>query len=206
MSGRFRYGAWRDGPDPLAPPYDVRAAVDEVGERVLAGESLRDVLRDLVRRGPRDGRGLDALRERARRLRRDALRRGNLDGAVTRAQQLLDQALAAERDELTRRSDDEARFNEAMLDNLPRSTSRAVAELASYSWASDEARSLYQQILDGLRREVVEQRFAGMKQALESGDLTGVPEMVADLNDLLTRHARGEDTADAFQRFMAKHG
>ncbi len=31
-------------PDPLAPPYDVRAAVDEVGERVLEGDNLRDVL------------------------------------------------------------------------------------------------------------------------------------------------------------------
>jgi uncharacterized protein with von Willebrand factor type A (vWA) domain len=207
MTGnRFRYGAWRDGPDPLAPPYDVRAAVDEVGERVLAGDSLRDVLRDLIRRGPRDGRGLDEMRDRARRLRREALRRGNLDGAVTRAQQLLDQALAAEREQLAARSDDLARFNEAVLDNLPRSTSRAVEELSSYSWASAEAQALYQQILDGLRREVVEQRFAGMKQALESGDFSGVSEMVSDLNDLLARHARGEDTSDAFQRFMAKHG
>ncbi|GIE94693.1 vWA domain-containing protein [Paractinoplanes rishiriensis] len=208
MTGnRFRYGAWRDGPDPLAPPYDVRAAVDEVGERVLTGESLRDVLRDLVRRGPRQGRGLDELRDRARRLRREALRRGNLDGAVTRAQQLLDQALAAERDELRRRPDDDAaRFAEAVLDNLPRSTSRAVQELRSYSWASDEARQLYQQILDGLRREVVEQRFAGMKQALANGDLSGVAEMVTDLNALLAKHARGEDTADAFREFMGKHG
>jgi uncharacterized protein with von Willebrand factor type A (vWA) domain len=208
MSGnRFRYGAWRDGPDPLAPPYDVRAAVDEVGERVLDGESLRDVLRDLVRRGPRDGRGLDDLRARAKRMRREALRRGNLDGAVTRAQQLLDQALAAERDELTRRDDDAARFNEAVLDSLPRSTSRAVEELSEYDWASDEARGLYQQILDGLRQEVVEQRFAGMKQALENGGgLEGVSEMVSDLNDLLARHARGEDTNDAFQQFMDKHG
>ncbi len=41
------------GPDPLAPPYDVRAAVDEVGEEVLAGGSLREALRDLLRRGPR---------------------------------------------------------------------------------------------------------------------------------------------------------
>ena len=207
MAGNlFRYGAWRDGPDPLAPPYDVRAAVDEVGERVLDGESLREVLRDLVRRGPREGRGLDELRARARRLRREALRRGNLDGAVTRAQQLLDQALAAERDELRGRTDDTARFNEAMLDNLPRSTSRAVEELSDYDWASAEARRLYQQILDGLRREVVEQRFAGMKQAMENGDFAGVSEMISDLNDLLARHARGEDTADAFQRFMDKHG
>ncbi|GAB2571400.1 hypothetical protein Aab01nite_04590 [Paractinoplanes abujensis] len=207
MAGnRFRYGAWRDGPDPLAPPYDVRAAVDEVGERVLEGDNLRDVLRDLIRRGPRDGRGLDSLRDRARRMRRDALRRGNLDGAVTRAQQLLDQAVATERDELRARDDDGSRFAEAVLDNLPRSTSRAVEELSDYNWASDEARRLYQQILDGLRREVVEQRFAGMKQALEQGDFDGVNEMVSDLNDLLEKHARGEDTGDAFQQFMAKHG
>ncbi|BCJ49261.1 hypothetical protein Asp14428_07360 [Actinoplanes sp. NBRC 14428] len=210
MSGnRFRYGAWRDGPDPLAPPYDVRAAVDEVGERVLGGESLRDALRDLIRQGPRDGRGLDDLRARARRLRREALRRGNLDGAVTRAQQLLDQALAAERDELRGRDDPDARFQEAVLDNLPRSTSRAVEELSGYGWASEEARGLYQQILDGLRREVVEQRFAGMRDALRGRDPAGdarVAEMVGDLNELLGKHARGEDTDDAFQRFMEKHG
>jgi uncharacterized protein with von Willebrand factor type A (vWA) domain len=210
MAGnRFRYGAWNDGPDPLAPPYDVRAAVDEVGERVLEGENLRDALRDLVRRGPREGRGLDDLRARARRLRRDALRRGNLDGAVTRAQQLLDQALAAERDELRGRDDDEARFSEAILDNLPRSTSQAVQELSEYDWQSDEARATYQQILEGLRREVVEQRFAGMRDALQGRDPATdarISEMVGDLNDLLDKHARGEDTDDAFAQFMEKHG
>ncbi|GGQ60732.1 VWA domain-containing protein [Couchioplanes azureus] len=207
MTGdRFRYGAWRDGPDPLAPPYDVRAAVDEVGERVLGGESLREALRDLVRRGPRDGRGLDDLRARAQRLRREVLRRGNLDGAVTRARQLLDQALAAERDELRERGDP---FREAVLDTLPRSTSRAVEELSGYDWASARARDLYRQILDGLRREVVEQRFAGLRDALRGRDPATdarLAEMIGDLTDLLGRHARGEDTGDAFARFMARHG
>lgn len=207
MTGNvFRYGAWRDGPDPLAPPYDVRAAVDDMGERVLRGDSLRDALRDLIRRGPRDGRGLDSLRDRARRLRREALRRGNLDGAVTRARQMLDQALAAERDALAARDDDGARFNEAVLDSLPRSVSQAVSELSGYQWASDQARQIYQRILDGLRQEVVEQRFAGMKQALQQGDMTGVSAMLTDLNDLLGRHARGEDTGDAFREFMDRHG
>jgi uncharacterized protein with von Willebrand factor type A (vWA) domain len=209
MSNRFRYGAWNDGPDPLAPPYDVRAAVDEVGERVLAGDSLRDALRDLLRQGPRDGRGLDDLLARARRTRREVARRGNLDGAVTRAQALLDQALAAERDELRGRDTDDARFAEAVLDNLPRSTSRAVQELADYDWASDEARQTYQQLLDGLRNDVVDQRFAGLKQGLESRDPAtdaALAAMLDDLNDLLGRHARGEDTDDAFRRFMDKHG
>ena len=206
---RYRYGAWRGGPDPLAPPYDVRAAVDRVGEEVLSGGSLREALRNLVRRGPEDGRGLDDLAARARRLRREAMRRGNLDGAVTRAQALLDQAIAAERDELVRRDTDEARFAEAMLDNLPRSTARAVEELADYDWASEEARRTYQQILEGLRRDVLEQRFAGLRDALRGADPATnqrLREMLHDLNDLLARHARGEDTTDAFQQFMAAHG
>ncbi|RKR90402.1 uncharacterized protein with von Willebrand factor type A (vWA) domain [Micromonospora pisi] len=208
---RFRYGSWRGGPDPLAPPYDVRAAVDSVGAEVLAGGSLRDALRALLRGGP-DGRaGLDDLLARARRMRREAMRRGNLDGAVTRAQALLDQALAAERDELRGRDDDAARFAEAVLDNLPGSTARAVEELDGYEWASDEARQAYQQILDGLRRDVLEQRFAGMRDALRSSAADPAArqqlgEMMHDLNDLLARHGRGEDTTDAFAEFMRRHG
>src|SRR5262245_51667892 len=86
---RYRYGAWRGGADPLAPPYDVRKALDALGDRVLRGEGVRDALRDLLRRGlpDSDGRrsGLDDLLARASRLRREAARRGRLDGAVTRA-------------------------------------------------------------------------------------------------------------------------
>jgi uncharacterized protein with von Willebrand factor type A (vWA) domain len=208
---RFRYGVWRGGPDPLAPPYDVRAAVDAVGAEVLAGGSLRDALRDLLRRGPQGRGGLDDLAARARRLRREAMRRGNLDGAVTRAQALLDQALAAERDELAGRDDESARFAEAMLDNLPTSTARAVDELSGYEWASDDARRSYQEILDGLRRDVLEQRFAGVRDALRSSATDPavqrrLTEMMSDLNDLLARHGRGEDTTDAFAEFMRRHG
>ena len=35
----YRYGSWSGGRDPLEPPYDVAAAVDEIGESVLAGAS-----------------------------------------------------------------------------------------------------------------------------------------------------------------------
>ncbi|WP_329007482.1 hypothetical protein OG271_17220 [Micromonospora rifamycinica] len=211
MAGnRFRYGQWQGGPDPLAPPYDVRAAVDAVGAEVLAGGSLREALRDLLRRGPQGRGGLDELAARARRLRREALRRGDLDGAVTRSRALLDQALAAERDALRERTDDDARFAETVLDNLPRSTARAVQELAGYRWASDEARQAYQRILDGLRGEVLEQRFAGLRDAARAAGDPAVQaqlaEMMHDLNDLLARHARHEDTTDAFAEFMRRHG
>ncbi|GAA1530644.1 VWA domain-containing protein [Dactylosporangium maewongense] len=207
---RFRYGAWRGGPDPLAPPYDVRAAVDQVGAEVLDGGSLRDALRNLLRNGPQGpdgGRGLDDLLARARRLRREALRRGDLDGAVTRAQQLLDQAVATERDALSAVDSDDARFAETQLANLPRSTSRAVAELSEYNWTSPEAKALYDQILDQLRDEVVGQRFQGMKDALQDpATRERMQQMLQDLNGLLAKHARGENTDDAFAQFMAQHG
>ncbi|MFV2103706.1 vWA domain-containing protein [Micromonospora sp. LOL_024] len=211
MAGdRFRYGQWHGGPDPLAPPYDVQAAVDQVGAEVLTGGSLRDALRELLRRGPQGRGGLDGLTARARRLRREALRRGDLDGAVTRARALLDQALAAERDELAGRQDEAARFAETVLGSLPRSTAQAVRELAGYQWASDEARQTYQRILDGLREDVLGQRFAGLR---DSARLTADPavqervaEMMRDLNALLARHARTEDTTDAFAEFMRRHG
>ncbi|MER5703816.1 VWA domain-containing protein [Micromonospora sp. NPDC002296] len=211
MAGnRFRYGQWRGGPDPLAPPYDVRSAVDAVGAEMLAGGSLRNALRDLLRRGLQGRGGLDDLAARARRLRREALRRGDLDGAVTRARALLDQALAAERDELRGRADEASRFAEAVLDNLPRSTARAVQELSGYSWASAEARQAYQRILDGLRGDVLEQRFAGLRDAARAAADPAaqrqLAEMMSDLNDLLARHARSEDTTDAFAGFMGRHG
>ncbi|GAA0294357.1 vWA domain-containing protein [Kineococcus aurantiacus] len=207
--GRYRYGEWAGGPDPLAPPYDVRAALDRVGQEVLNGGSLREALRDLLRRGP-DGRsGLEDLRARAARMRREAARRGDLDGALTTARAQLDQALAAEREELAGRDGDDARFAEARLDALPRSTAQAVRDLEDYPWASEQARQQYQQILDRLREDVVGQQFRGMKEALQNGSpetMQALKDMMSDLNDLLAKKARGEDTPEDFAEFMAKHG
>ncbi len=50
---RVRYGPWHGGPDPLKPPFDVRAALDQIGQEVLSAGSLRDALRDLRQRGAR---------------------------------------------------------------------------------------------------------------------------------------------------------
>ncbi|MEZ0164612.1 VWA domain-containing protein [Kineococcus sp. LSe6-4] len=207
--GRYRYGEWAGGPDPLAPPYDVRSALDRLGREVLSGGSLREALRNVLRQGP-DGRsGLDDLRARAARLRREAARRGNLDGALTQARAQLDQALAAERDALAGRDDDDARFAETRLDALPRSTAQAVRDLEDYPWASEQARQQYRQILDRLRDDVVGQQFKGMKDALQNGSpetMQALKEMMSDLNDLLAKKARGQDTPEDFEQFMAEHG
>ena len=207
--GRFQYGPWRGGRDPLAPPYDLRAALDQIGEDVLAAATVRDALRDLLRRGL-DGRGgLDKLSERLRKLRAAARRRGDLGGTLDQIRAALDQALAAEREQLAGMEGDEHRFAELELDTVPDDVAGAVRALSDYKWRSDEARQTYEQITQMLQREVLDAQFAGMKQALEGGDpeaMQAVKDMLADLNALLAKHARNEDTTDAFADFMAKHG
>jgi uncharacterized protein with von Willebrand factor type A (vWA) domain len=84
-----------------------------------------------------------------------------------------------------------------------------VQELSDYDWRSEEAREKYDQIKDLLGREMLDQRFAGMKQAMENAtdeDRQRVNEMLDDLNDLLDKHAKGEDSQEDFQNFMDKHG
>ncbi len=206
---RFRYGAWQGGPDPLAPPYDVRRVLDEVGQDVLAGGSLRDALRDLMRRGFDGRRGLDELRDRVRRMRRSAQRRGDLSGTLDQVRAALDQALAAERETLAGMEGDDARLAEMDLATIPDDTAGAVRALDSYDWRSDEARETFEQIKQMLQREVLDAQFAGMKRMLEDGDpeaMQAVKDMLADLNELLAAHARGEDTTDKFREFMDRHG
>jgi uncharacterized protein with von Willebrand factor type A (vWA) domain len=207
--GRFRYGSWRGGPDPLAPPYDVRAAIDQIGQEVLAAGNVRDALRELMR-GGLDGRGgMDKLAERLRKLRAQARRRGDLGGTLDQVRAALDQALSAEREALAASEDDAARLAEMELATLPDDVAGAVRGLADYPWRSDEARATYEAIQDMLRREVLDAQFAGMKQALESPDseaMQRIKDMLADLNGLLAAHARQEDTTDLFREFLERHG
>ena len=209
VHGRFRYAPWTGGPDPLAPPFDVRGALDEVGHDVLAGGSLRESLRELLRRGMDGRRGLDDLAERVRRLREAARRRGDLGGTLDQVRTMLDQALADERETLAGEDGDDARLAEMDLATIPDDVAGAVRALSDYEWHSDEARQTYEQIARLLQREVVGAQFEGLKQVLSGNDpeaMQRVKDMLADLNQLLAAHARGEDTEDQFRDFMDKHG
>ena len=204
-----RYTRYTGGPDPLAPPVDLREALEQMGQDVMEGTSPRRALSELLRRGTNNLPGADKLAAEAHRKRRELLRRNNLDGTLQEVKQLLDEAVLAERKELARALDDDARFGELQLDALSPSPAKAVEELADYQWRSPEARQKYDQIRDLLGREMLDQRFAGMKQALENAtdeDRQQVNDMLDDLNDLLDKHAQGQDSPQDFQDFMAKHG
>lgn len=204
-----RYGPYRGGPDPLAPPFDLGEALSEVGEQVMSGTSPRTAIRELLRRGTSGMRGLDELREKAMRRRRDLLERGRLGGTLDEVKKLLDEAVLDERKALARALDDDARFQEMRIAELPASPAKAVEELAEYSWRSESGRAKYEQIRDLLGREILDQRFAGMKQALQNAtdeDRERVERMLSALSDLLEAHERGEDTDERFGKFIDEFG
>jgi uncharacterized protein with von Willebrand factor type A (vWA) domain len=205
----FRYGAWHGGPDPLEAPYDIREALDEIGDEVLAGMSPRAALNRLLRRGA-DGRdGLDALRRRARDRARELRRSGRLEGTLDQVRELLDKAVEEERRALFPDPDDSARLAEAELDALPTDTARAVRQLADYQWRSPEARQAYEQIQNLLRDEVLDAQFKGIRDAMQNAtpeDLQRIRQMMSALNDMLDADARGEHTQEQFDQFMQQYG
>ncbi|WP_207343603.1 VWA domain-containing protein [Arthrobacter sp. E3] len=211
-NGSSKYGRYIGGPDPLAPPIDLAEALEAVAEDVMSGYSPRRALQEFLHRGTRTNAGLDELAGRVQQRRRELLGRHRLDGTLQEVKKLLESAVLDERKQLARDAmmdDTDRDFRQMQLQNLPTSTSAAVNELASYDWQSSMARESYERIKDLLGREVLDQRFAGMKEALESAteeDRAAVSRMLGDLNALLEQHRLGEDSDADFQTFMERHG
>ena len=207
-----RYGKYVDGPDPLAPPVDIAEALNEIGDDVMAGYSPERAMREFLRRGGQDQAGLDDLARRVAEKRRELAEKHNLDGTLQEIRELLDQAVLAERKQLARdveMDDGDRALAEMQLDNLPPSPAAAVSELNGYDWQSSEAREDFEKIKDLLGREMLDQRFAGMKDALENAtdeDRAAINQMLDDLNQLLDAHQRGEDSQEQFDAFMDQHG
>jgi uncharacterized protein with von Willebrand factor type A (vWA) domain len=204
-----RYGPFVGGPDPLAPPFDLRAAVDEIGRDVMEGSSPRTAMQELLRRGFGARRGLDELTREVWQRRSRLQRENRLDGTLQQVRELLRRAMQAERDALARDDSDDARFREMQLDALPSDTGGAVRELNDYDWRSSGGREAYEEIRELLGREMLDQRFRGMKEAMENAtpaDVERIRRMLDDLNRLLAEHARGQDTTAQFAEFMRRHG
>src|SRR4249919_970133 len=157
---RSRYTAYDGGPDPLAPPVDIAEALDAIGQDVMAGYSPERAMREFLRRGGQNQRGLDDLARRVAERRRELLQKHNLDGTLQEIKELLDHAVLEERKQLARDAmmDDfdrtlrEMQLESAYPEGGQPNTAAAVSELSEYDWQSREAREDYEKIKDLLGR------------------------------------------------------
>lgn len=95
----------------------------------------------------------------------------------------------------------------AQLEALPPDPAGAIKGLQQYDFMSPAARQKFQDLLEMLQQQVMQQTFQGMRQAL--GDMTPediaqVRQMMSELNDMIEAHNRGEPTN--FEQFMHRWG
>lgn len=207
---RFRYTTFTGGADPLAAPTDVRSAVDQIGNAVVSGMSLREAVRTFHRAGTNARRGLDDLAEMARKRRNQLRARENLGGTLDNVRRLLDQAVAIEREALDDPDTLDVDISNAMvsrmqLDSLPANTAAAVNELRTRKWRSDLARMKYEEIQTLLQREFMKAQFPG-GTTHSAFSLDDTKDFLAELNHLLREHTLGHETDQLFEKFMSSYG
>lgn len=207
--GSSRYRRWDGSQDPLAE-LPVDELVDQLSEQVLDGWSIDQALRRLLERGM-EGRfdGLRGLRERLRQLRQTREPRGMPD-PLREVREQLEEIKGVERLELSADDSEEVRFRELTLDALPDNPASQIRELREYEWASTEARSRFEQLLDQLRSQMLEAQFRQISQAMQQPDpatMERLKDMLADLNAMMEQRAQGlGPSQEQFEEFMRRHG
>jgi uncharacterized protein with von Willebrand factor type A (vWA) domain len=109
--------------------------------------------------------------------------------------------------ELAKLLRDMAKKHVNQLDQLPPEVGGRIKQLRDYDFMDPEARQQFEDLLDTLQKQVMQNYFKGMQEGLQNmtkEDLKRTQEMVKDLNDLTQRKLNGEnpDISD----FMAKWG
>ena len=227
MAPRFTYSRW----DGTQRGFDLDADLlfDQLTDELLYHGDVNAALRRMMQEGMRDADGnrLDGLRDlmdKLRQERQERLERSDLGGVYDEIARELDDIVDEERHAIenavrdAETSGDERRADAARntaternmhLDLMPNDLAGKVRELSSYNWESADAQRRFEQMLDRLRDQLMQQMVDQMSDGMQNmtpGDMSAMKDMLADLNDLLEQHQRGEDTSEAFDEFMEKHG
>jgi uncharacterized protein with von Willebrand factor type A (vWA) domain len=227
--GPYRYARW-DGTQRL----DDLTADDllaELSDDILAESDLSAALARLLARGMRGDRdgaqrfaGLNDLLKRLAREREDLLSRYELNDVLADVRAELDEIVNTERRALERHiagvsrdqpddaqlqkmASDIAEKRQQQLDGLPGDVGGRIRALSDYDFMDADARARFDELLDKLRRQVLDAQFSGLSDALKGitpDDMAANRDMVRELNGLLQeRLAGGEPDVS---EFLSKYG
>ncbi len=225
MATRFTYSRW-DGSQ-RGFDLDADALFDEITDDLLYHGDVNNALRRMMQNGLRDRngeqlQGLREIMEQLRQQRRERLERSDLGGVYQEIADELGDIVDEERHaienavrdaeasgderraETARSAADERNFR---LDMLPDDLAGKVRELSAYDFESAEARQRFEQLMDKLREQLMQQMVDQMSSAMQNmsaQDMQRMKDMLAALNEMLERRARGDDPG--FEQFMEQYG
>ncbi len=225
MAPRFTYSRW----DGTQRGFDLDADLlfDQLTDELLYHGDVNAALRRMMQEGMRgpDGERLDGLRdmlERLRQERQDRLEQSSLGGVYDEIADELDDIVDEERHAIdnalraAEASGDERRAEAARntagernlrLDLMPSDLSGKVRELSAYDFESAEAQRRFEQMLDKLRQQLMQQAVDQMSDGMQNmspADVQRMKDMLAALNEMLEKHQQGEDPG--FEQFMEEFG
>ena len=93
------------------------------------------------------------------------------------------------------------------LDQLPEDAAGQVRAFSDYDFMDEQARQEFQELLEMLQQQVMQQYFQGMQQAIQNmtpEDLARMRDMVRALNQMLRERAEGGEPD--FDSFMQQYG
>ena len=224
-ANRVRYSRW-DGSQ-VGFDLDATDIFSEITDDLLYHGDLNAALRRMMQSGFTDPNGerLKGLREmldELRRKRRETLENHDLGGVYDEIARELREVIEQEReaiDELAQeaRESGDARREElteevaaerhAALDLLPPDLANMVRELQNYDFTSSEAREHFEELVEKLREQLMQQYVDQMSGAVENmtpEDMSRMKDMFAELNQMLEARQRGEEPD--FDGFMERFG
>src|SRR5579871_6757844 len=180
---------------------------------------LNAALQRLLRWGSPNTQGLEQLLKQLREARERELGRYNLDSTIDQLREQVQDVIDTERSGIERRQKESAtpearklmdriaRQRQDQLDRMPEDLGGRVKALRDYEFVDDEARQKFEELMQKLQQQMLDQMFQGLKGSIEQmkgQDLSRVRDMVRSLNKMLEDRMEGR-TPD-FNGFMEKFG
>tara|TARA_Y100000741_G_scaffold102284_1_gene76168 strand:- start:214 stop:2247 length:2034 start_codon:yes stop_codon:yes gene_type:complete len=220
----YAYSAW----DGTQTGFDISAEdlLAELGDDLLYDGDINSALRRMMQSGfDIDGERIQGLQEtldKIRQERQDRLENYDLGGVYEEVASELRSVVDEERGSLdqlleeARKSGDDRREDitqetvtnrNLQLDMLPPDLAGQVRELQKYDFTSAEARQQFEDLMDKLREQLMQQYVDQMSdevQNMQSEDMQRLKDMVSSLNEMLEQRANGQEPD--FDKFMDEFG
>ncbi len=227
MARRLTYSRW-DGTQ-VGFELDADDVMAQLNDDLLYHGDLNAALRKMLQEGFKDQDGQDVagireLLEQLRQKREDTLDKYDLGGVYDEIAQELRDLVEQERQALeemvqqAQKSGDQRRQETAessaanknmQLDFMPQDLAGQVKELQSYDFQSDEAQQRFNDLMDKLKQQLMDQQLKQMTKSVNEmtpEDMARMKDMFSSLNELMEKRQRGEDTPEDFQEFKDKFG
>ena len=206
---------------------DADSVFDGLTDDLLYHGDVNSALRRMMQDGfkDRNGEQLQGIREildKLRRERQERLDNSDLGGVYSEIAEALADIIDEERHAIensqreAQASGDERRADTArqaaedrnfQLDMMPDDLAGKVRELQQYDFDSAEAKQRFDDLMDKLRQQLMQQtvdQMSGAMQNMTPEDMARMKDMMASLNEMLEKHQRGEDPG--FEQFMENFG